>query len=98
MFEISSFIEKSNIENYLKKYKLVLICSFMIGLMIGSIPFFYKLNENLRVQKLIQEQRKLKIQYNEKICKNDNSEYKKFLSLGFPKTAIQKFKNCMREK
>ena len=98
MFEIISFIEKSNIKNYLKKYKLVLICSFMIGLMIGSIPFFYKLNENLRVQKLIQEQRKLKIQYNEKICKNDNSEYKKFLSLGFPKTAIQKFKNCMREK
>ena len=98
MFEISSFIEKSNIKNYLKKYKLVLICSFMIGLIIGSIPFFYKLNENLRVQKLIQEQRKLKIQYNEKICKNDNSEYKKFLSLGFPKTAIQKFKNCMREK
>jgi len=98
MFEIISFIEKSNIKNYLKKYKLVLICSFMIGLMIGSIPFFYKLNENLRVQKLIQEQRKLKIQYKEKICKNDNSEYKKFLSLGFPKTAIQKFKNCMREK
>ena len=98
MFEISSFIEKSNIKNYWEKYKLVLICSFMIGLMIGSIPFFYKLNENLRVQKLIQEQRKLKIQYNEKICKNDNSEYKKFLSLGFPKTAIQKFKNCMREK
>ena len=98
MFEISSFIEKSNSKNYLKKYKLVLICSFMIGLMIGSIPFFYKLNENLRVQKLIQEQRKLKIQYKEKICKNDNSEYKKFLSLGFPKTAIQKFKNCMKEK
>ena len=98
MFEISSFIEKSNIKNYWKKYKLVLICSFMIGLMIGSIPFFYKLNENLRVQKLIQEQSKLKIQYKEKICKNDNSEYKKFLSLGFPKTAIQKFKNCMREK
>ena len=98
MFEISSFIEKSNIKNYLKKYKLVLICSFIFGLIIGSIPFFYKLNENLRVQKLIKEQRKLKIQYNEKICKNDNSEYKKFLSLGFPKTAIQKFKNCMKEK
>ena len=98
MFEISSFIEKSNIKNYLKKYKLVLICSFIIGLMIGSIPFFYKLNENLRVQKLIQEQRKLKIQFKEKICKNEDSEYKKFLSLGFPKTAIQKFKNCMKEK
>ena len=98
MFEISSFIEKSNIKNYWKKYKLVLICSFMIGSIIGSVPFFYKFNENLRVQKLIQEQSKLKIQYKEKICKNDNSEYKKFLSLGFPKTAIQKFKNCMKEK
>ena len=60
--------------------------------------FFYKLNKNLRVQKLNEEQSKLKIQYKEKICKNDNSEYKKFLSLGFPKTAIQKFKNCMKEK
>ena len=98
MSEISGFLKKINIKNYWEKYKLVLICSFMIGSIIGSIPFFYKLNENLRVQKLIQEQKKLKIQYKEKICKNDNSEYKKFLSLGFPKTAIQKFKNCMKEK
>ena len=98
MFEISSFLKKSDIKNYWNKYKLVLICSFIIGLIIGSIPFFYKLNKNLRVQKLIEEQSKLKIQYKEKICKNDNSEYKKFLSLGFPKTAFQKFKNCMREK
>ena len=98
MFQINDFLDKSKIKNYLNSYKLALIYSFIVGLIIGSIPFFYKLNENLRVQKLIQEQRKLKIQYNEKICKNDNSEYKKFLSLGFPKTAIQKFKNCMREK
>ena len=98
MFQINDFLDKSKIKNYLKSYKLALIYSFIVGLIIGSIPFFYKLNENLRVQKLIQEQRKLKIQYKEKICKNDNSEYKKFLSLGFPKTAIQKFKNCMREK
>ena len=98
MFQINDFLDKSKIKNYLKSYKLALIYSFIVGLIIGSIPFFYKLNENLRVQKLIQEQRKLKIQYNEKICKNDNSEYKKFLSLGFPKTAIQKFKNCMKEK
>ena len=98
MFQINNFLDKSKIKNYLKSYKLALIYSFIVGLIIGSIPFFYKFNENLRVQKLIQEQRKLKIQYKEKICKNDNSEYKKFLSLGFPKTAIQKFKNCMKEK
>ena len=98
MFEISSFLDKSNIKDYLKRYKLALIYSFMVGLIVGSIPFFYKLNENLKVQKLIQEQRKIKIQKKEKICKNDNSDYKKFLSLGFPKTAIKKFNNCMKEK
>ena len=98
MFEISSFLDKSNIKDYLKRYKLAIIYSFMVGLIVGSIPFFYKLNENLKVQKLIQEQRKIKIQKKEKICKNDNSDYKKFLSLGFPKTAIKKFNNCMKEK
>ena len=36
--------------------------------------------------------------FKEKICKDDNSDYRKFLSLGFPKTAIEKFNICMREK
>ena len=98
MFQISNFLDKSKIKNYLKSYKIALIYSFIIGLIIGSIPFFYKLNENLRVNKLIQEQIKIKIQNKEKICKDNSSEYKKFLNLGFPKTAIQKFKNCMKEK
>ncbi len=98
MFEISSFLDKSKIKNYLKSYKLALIYSFIVGLIMGSIPFFYKLNENYRVKKLIQEQNKIIIQNREKICKDKNSEYKKFLSLGFPKTAIEKFNNCMQEK
>tara|TARA_B100001029_G_scaffold51505_1_gene41178 strand:- start:1511 stop:1807 length:297 start_codon:yes stop_codon:yes gene_type:complete len=98
MFEIFSFLDKSKIKNYLKSYKLALIYSFIVGLIMGSIPFFYKLNENFRVKKLIQEQSKIKIQKKEKICKDNNSEYKKFLSLGFPKTAIEKFNNCMKEK
>ena len=50
-----------------------------------------------RVQKLIQEQRYIDIQNKEKICKNGNSDYKKFLNLGFPKTAIEKFNICMQE-
>ena len=69
----------------------------MIGLVIGSLPFFYKSNQNLKIQKLIKEQRKIQIQKQEKLCKNENSEYKKFLSLGFPKTAIEKFNICMKE-
>ena len=70
----------------------------MIGLAIGFIPFIYKSKENFRVKKLIQEQRKILIQNKEKICKDDNSEYKKFLNLGFPKTAAEKFNVCMKEK
>ena len=97
MFEISSFLNKSKIKNYLKSYKLALIYPFIVGLIMGSIPFFYKLNENFRVKKLIQEQSKIKIQKKEKICKNNNSEYKKFLNLGFPKTAIEKFNICMQK-
>ena len=54
--------------------------------------------EKLRVQKLIQEQRNLEIQKKENFCKKENSEYQKFLSLGFPKTAIEKFNICMKEK
>ena len=98
MSVISNFLDKSKIKNYLKSYKLALIYPFIVGLILGSIPFFYKLNENFRVKKLIQEQSKIKIQNKEKICKNNNSEYKKFLSLGFPKTATKKFNNCMQDK
>ena len=68
----------------------------MIGLVIGSTPFLIKYKENLRIQKLIQEQRKIQIQNKEKICKAENSEYEKFSSLGFPKTAIEKFNICMK--
>ncbi len=69
----------------------------MIGLFLGSIPYIYKSKESFRNQQLIQEERKIEIQNREKICKNDNSDYKKFVSLGFPKTAIEKLYACMRE-
>ncbi len=63
----------------------------------GSLPFIYQSIESFRLQKLIQEQRKIEMQNKEKICKNNNSDYKKFLNLGFPKTAIEKFNICMKE-
>ena len=69
----------------------------MIGLVIGSLPFIKNYKKSFRVQKLIQEQKKIQIETKEKICKEDNSDYKKFLSLGFPKTAIEKFNICMKE-
>ena len=87
---------ESNLKTYLKRYKSALSYSFMIGLFLGSIPFIYKYKEMYRVQKLIQEQRYIEIQNKEKICKNGNSDYKKFLNLGFPKTAIEKFNICMQ--
>jgi hypothetical protein len=97
MFKISSFLVENNLINDLKRYKSKLAYSFMIGLIIGSLPFVYKVTERFSVQKLIQEQRQKQIENKEKICKGDNSDYKKFLSLGFPKTAIEKFNICMQE-
>ena len=89
---------QTNLESHLKRYKSALIYSFIIGLVMGSLPFIYKYNESLKVQKLIQEQRKIQIKNQEEICKKNDSDYKKFLNLGFPKTAIEKFNICMKEK
>ena len=97
MISIDDFLVKSNLKSYFKRYKSALTCAFVIGLFIGSIPFISKSKENFRVQKLIQEQRKLQIKNKEKICKDNNSDYKKFLNLGFPKTAVEKLKICMKE-
>ena len=97
MYKVSSFLVENNLLNDLKRYKSKLAYSFMIGLIIGSLPFFYKVAERFSVQKLIEEQRQRQIENKEKICKGDNSDYKKFLSLGFPKTAIEKFKICMQK-
>ena len=98
MFKINSFLVENNLINDLKRYKSKLAYSFMIGFFIGSLPFIYKVTESFRMQKLIQEQRKRQNENKEKICKDDNSDYRKFLSLGFPKTAIEKFNLCMEEK
>ena len=97
MFKVSSFLVENNLLNDLKRYKSKLAYSFMIGLIIGSLPFIYRVTENFRVRKLIQEQRQRQNENKEKICKGYNSDYEKFLSLGFPKTAIEKFNICMQE-
>ena len=97
MYKVSSVLVENNLLNDLKRYKSKLAYSFLIGLILGSLPFFYEVTERLSVQKLIQEQRQRQIENKEKICKGDNSDYKKFLSLGFPKTAIEKFNKCMQE-
>ena len=98
MFKFNSFLVENNLKNDLKRYKSKLIYSFIIGLIIGSLPFFYKMKESFRVHKLIQKQIQIQNQNKEKICKGDNSDYDKFLSLGFPKTAIKKFNICMNTK
>ena len=62
MFKVNlnNFLVEHNIINDLKRYKSKLACSFIIGLIIGSLPFIYKFKESLRVQKLIQEERQRK--------------------------------------
>ena len=97
MSKKSNFLILSNLKSNLKKNKSALIYSFIVGFFMGSIPSIHKSKENFRIQKLIQEERKLEIQNREEICKNDNSDYKKFVSLGFPKTAVKKLYTCMKE-
>ena len=98
MFKVNSFLVENNLINDLKRYKSKLAYSFIIGFILGSLPFIYKMTESFRVQKVIQEQRQRQNENKEKICKDDNSDYAKFLGLGFPKTAIEKFNLCMQEK
>ena len=98
MFKVFSIFVENNLKHELKKHKSKLVYSFLIGLIIGSLPTINKMKENFGVQKLIQEQRQIQNQNKEKICKGDNSDYKKFLNLGFPKTAIKKFNICMKER
>ncbi len=97
MFEKSNLLILSNLKSDLKKNKSALICSFIVGFVMGSIPFIHKSIENFRIQKLIQEEKKIQMQNKEIICKKEESDYKKFLNLGFPKTAIEKFNICMKE-
>ena len=97
MFKTNNFFVISNLKIHLQRYKSALIYPFIIGSFIGSTTFIYKSIENFRFQKLIQEQIKIEIQNKEKICKDDNSEYKKLMTLGFPKTAIKKFNICIQE-
>ena len=98
MFKVYSFLVEKNLKKELKRHKSRLIYSFMIGFIIGTLPFINKRKESFRVQKLIQEQKQMQNQNKEKICKGDDSEYQKFLKLGFPKTASKKFNICIKER
>tara|TARA_B100000945_G_C20020238_1_gene429645 strand:+ start:50 stop:346 length:297 start_codon:yes stop_codon:yes gene_type:complete len=98
MSKINNFLVISSLKSNLKKYKSVLAFSFIVGVIIGTTPYIYKSIDNFRNEKLIKEQQKIQIQNKEKMCKNNNSDYKKFLNLGFPYTAIKKFNICMQEK
>ena len=98
MFKLNNFFSKSSLENNYKKYNSAFAFSFFVGLLIATVPYIYKFIEKFRNQILIQEQKKIQIENKEKICKDNNSAYIKFLNLGFPETANRKFNSCMKEK
>ena len=81
-----------------RKYKLGFISSFIIGVIIATITHTDKLIENHKMETLIKKERKLQLKKKEEKCKDKNSDYAKFMDLGFPKTAISKFNECMQEK
>ena len=84
--------------NNSRKYKLGFISSFFIGVLITTITHTYKFIDNYKMETLIKKERKLQLKKKEEKCKNKNSDYAKFVDLGFPKTAISKFNDCMQEK
>ena len=63
MFKVNKFLVENNLINDLKRYKSKLAYSFMIGFMIGCLPFIYKVKESFRVQKLIQEQKNVCVRF-----------------------------------
>ena len=46
---------QTNLESHLKRYKSALIYSFIIGLVMGSLPFIYKYKESMRVQTILKK-------------------------------------------
>ena len=98
MSKMKTSFFNSNLKNHLKKYKSEITFAFIIGSLIGTIPYISQSINKLMINKLIEEQRVMQIRNKEKICKDNNSNYKKFLDLGFPKTAIDQFKICMKIK
>lgn len=97
MLKLNNFFTKGSIKNQFKENKSAFALSFIIGVFIATIPYIDKFIENFRNDILIKEQIKIKIQNKEKVCKDYNSDYTKFLNLGFPETATKKFNSCMKE-
>ena len=89
---------KNILLNNFRKYKLAFISSFSIGILITTITHTFKLIENHKMERLIKKEIELQLKKKEEKCKDKNSEYAKFVDLGFPKTAISKFNVCMQEK
>ena len=94
---MNHLISRINIKSYFKKNILIFISAFIFGVGISSISFIYKLIENFRHERLIESEREININKKEKNCVGKNSNYRKFLNLGFPNTAIEKFNNCMKD-
>ncbi len=94
---IRLFVKNMLLDHY-RKYILAFISSFSIGALIAAIPHTYKFIENYKMENLIKRERQLQVKKQEKKCKDENSDYAKFMDLGFPQTAILKFNDCMEEK
>ena len=83
--------------NYFKEYKLAFAYSFSIGILISTIPYVFNFIDNYKTKQFIQKEKQLQIQRKSKECRDINSDYAKFLNLGFPNTANEKFKICMQK-
>lgn len=94
---IKHIFAKNSFGYYFKKYKLAFASSFSIGVLISTIAYSFKFIDKYKAKKFLTES-ELKTKQMEKNCKDEYSDYAKFLNLGFPNTAMEKFNYCMKEK
>ena len=90
-----NYIANFKIQNFSNKDLLWIVISFFLGAMISIAPIILKFINNYMAERRIDLDNKIKLKKIKESCKDINSEYSKLLNLGFPKTAVKKFNNCV---
>ena len=84
------------IKNMYSKEIKVMLSSFFFGVAISSIPFFIKLNNLIKENKIKQLVLETQLKEKETACKDANkSSYIKLLDQGFPDSAQKVLKECI---
>tara|TARA_B100001029_G_C14741119_1_gene275539 strand:+ start:88 stop:381 length:294 start_codon:yes stop_codon:yes gene_type:complete len=93
---MKTLIKNFDLAIHLKKNFSAIVVSFLIGVGISSFPIIFNLIENIRSERIVQLERKIRFEKITETCKNTSSDYKKLLNLGFPNSALEKLNECIK--